>query len=367
VKIFYVVASPSPGGIESFVKDLAIELARRDHFVHICFVESASEAKTSEDFERKYLSELKMAGVHYSFIGQSARWWPWVGIRKVRKYISQESIDVYHSHLTYGVVFGAFLSIPRVYTHHSVDMRVGRLVFTFISRWIEQLVGISEKCSQSLSTHASRTVETIFNGVDMKKFSRELTMPRTIQATVDCIAVGRICEEKNYEMLVRAIFLLPPEVRFRLAVSIVGAGPLAMTKSLEKAISDRGVGDVISLIGSRDDVPKLLESAQLFLMSSASEGLPIALIEAAASGLPCVVTDVGGCREIIERCQNGIVVEPDNPHKFAEAIEAVIGSAEKYSEYSTNALLHAKQFSIENAASLHISSYQRLLSPVPQS
>jgi glycosyltransferase involved in cell wall biosynthesis len=102
-------------------------------------------------------------------------------------------------------------------------------------------------------------------------------------------------------------------------------------------------------------------------MSSASEGLPIALIEAAASGLPCVVTDVGGCREIIESCQNGIVVEPNDPQKFADAIEAIINNAERYSEYSANALLHAQQFSIENAASSHISMYQRLLSPAHQS
>ena len=367
MNILHIIASPSPGGIESFVKDIGVKCTEHGQSVHICFLETAREARTSEEFGSEYISDLEAAGVNVFFIGQSARRWPWIGIRKMRNYVSEHSIDVYHSHLTYGIVFGAFLHVPRVYTHHSIDMRVGRLVFAFVNQFIEQLVGISDKCSKTLAKHASRKVETIFNGVDVEKFSQQITSPREIEGKVNCISVGRICKEKNYELLVQAISRLPTAARSRLAVKIVGAGSGEMTASLEKEISDKGVGDVISLLGSRSDVPALLGSAQLFLMSSSSEGLPIALIEAAASGLPCVVTDAGGCREIVEGCQNGIIVELENPQAFAEAIETIISKPEKYSEYSTNALNHSTRFSIENATSLHLSMYRHLLSQFPQS
>jgi glycosyltransferase involved in cell wall biosynthesis len=367
LKILHIISAPSIGGIETYVKDLAKVIVARGHSVHIGFLESAAVNATSQEFQRGYLSELDDMGVEYFFLGNHARRRIWHGVERARQYVAEKGIDVYHSHLTYGIVFGMRINVPRVYTHHSVDMRVGRFVFTLINRFIDQLVGVSLECTKTLSKHASRNVETIFSGVDLERFSRQTTSSRQMQGAVNCISVGRICEEKNYGLLVRAISLLPQEIRSRLAVKIVGAGSEELTNSLEKKILDIGVGDVISLAGSRSDVPALLESAQLFLMSSSSEGLPIALIEAVASGLPCAVTDVGGCREVIERCQNGIVVEPDNPQKFADAIAMIIGNAEKYSEYSANALLHAKNFSIENAASSHISMYQRLLSPTPQS
>ena len=78
------------------------------------------------------------------------------------------------------------------------------------------------------------------------------------------------------------------------------------TAALETKIVMEGLERTIQLLGNRNDVPALLAHSQLFLMSSAYEGLPIALIEATMSGLPCVVTNVGGCREIIEKCQNGV-------------------------------------------------------------
>jgi glycosyltransferase involved in cell wall biosynthesis len=151
VNVLHFVASPSPGGIETYVKDLAVRIAAEGHSAHICFLENAHDAGTSEEYEKEYLSDLESAGVQYFIVGKESRQWHWIGMFKIRKYVSEYSIDVYHSHLTYGIVFGALVRIPRVYTHHSIDMRVSRLVFTLISQFIEQLVGISDKCSKTLS------------------------------------------------------------------------------------------------------------------------------------------------------------------------------------------------------------------------
>jgi glycosyltransferase involved in cell wall biosynthesis len=361
VKIIHVIASPSPGGIETYVKDLAIQSVAKNHVVHIFFLESANEAGTSGEFEKEYLAELDSVGVNYFFVGRGARRCFWRGITRLRRHVRENAIDVYHSHLTYGVVFGALVGIPRVYTHHSVNMRVGRLVFSLMNNVIDQLVGISKRCSQTLSRHSARRVTTILNAVDLKRFSQGESAVRTIDEVINCISVGRICAEKNFELLVSAVACLPDNVRSHLTVSIVGAGSKEMTARLEKRIVDEGVGHVIRLLGSRRDVPALLASSDAFLMSSSSEGLPIALIEAAVSGLPCVVTDVGGCREVIEACQNGVVADPDDAHALAQAIESLVSEPDQFRQYSKNALSRSKLFSIETAAASHVSLYQQLL------
>src|SRR5690606_23120808 len=100
-----------------------------------------------------------------------------------------------------------------------------------------------------------------------------------------------------------------------------------------------------------------LNDADIFLMSSAWEGLPIALTEATISGLPCIVTDVGGCIEIIENSKNGIVVSPNNPQALADAIYKLVSEPKLIEEYSKNAIQNSAHYSISKAAQLHVSLY----------
>ena len=328
----------------------------------MCFLETAKDAGTSEEVEKEYLSELNEAGVYFEFIGSDARRFPWRGIRRMRNYVHTNHADIYHAHLTYGILFGALVRVPRVYTHHSVSMRIGRLVFALMNPLIDQLVGISNKCAKVLSAHTGRKPSIIINGVSFQRFSQQDLRPRKIGQRISCISVGRICEEKNYELLVRAIARLPDGVRSNLSVKIAGAGPKLLAAKLEKRISDEGLGDVILLLGNRSDIPALLASSQLFLMSSSSEGLPIALIEASVAGLPCVVTDVGGCSEIVDLCRNGIVVAPESPQALARAIENIISDPTQFTKLSANALDNSKVFSIVAASESHITLYECLLS-----
>lgn len=362
VNIIHVIASPSPGGVETYVKDLAIQSVADSHVVHIGFLESANAAGTSKEFEKAYLNELELAGVKYFFVGRDARRWLWRGVAKMRKYVREYGIDVYHSHLTYGIIFGALVRVPRAYSHHSISMRVGRLSFALMNLLIEQLVGISHDCTGALSKHTGRKVVTITNGIDIKRITRRRLMARDIETDIACLSVGRICVEKNFGLLVEAISRLPDGIRSRLSVRIAGAGSPTMTALLQEEISRKGLEQVISLLGSRNDIPALLASSHIFLMSSSSEGLPISLIEATASGLPCVVTDAGGCREVIERCQNGVVVEVGNANALAGAIQNVIEDGERFARFSASALTHSNVFSIETAATSHIAMYRRLLS-----
>ncbi|MCP4407268.1 MAG: glycosyltransferase family 4 protein, partial [Gammaproteobacteria bacterium] len=128
-----------------------------------------------------------------------------------------------------------------------------------------------------------------------------------------------------------------------------------------REIHKHKLAETVLLLGNRSDIPDILGQSHLFLMSSAWEGLPISLIEATLSGLPCIVTDVGGCSEVIDTCQNGVVVESGNPQALADAITRILSNPDLYSKLSANALARSGAFTIGAACSGHIRLYQELL------
>jgi glycosyltransferase involved in cell wall biosynthesis len=180
------------------------------------------------------------------------------------------------------------------------------------------------------------------------------------ESTIRCVAVGAITKQKNYNLLVSAVACIPASVRSRLTISIAGEGSQVETENLVKTIAEAGLDGSMELLGNVDDIPALLDRSHLFVMSSAWEGLPIALIEAASAGLPCIVTDVGGCREVIDTCSNGLVVAPGNVQALADAIESLVREPSKLTEYSDNALTHASEFSIERACEEHLALYEEV-------
>lgn len=360
MRILHVISAPAAGGAEVYIKDLAKELVAQGHEVHIGFLDRAGDIGRSSEFEKEFLRDLECAGVTYFFVGHIARFLPWLGVKRIEKYVRRNNVEIYHSHLTYGVFFGFLLKIPRVYTHHNVIMRVSRPVFRWLSKSIDSLVGISSICSSTLASYSGRPVTTIFNGVDAGKFDVKTLSTRQLNMPVRCISVGRICEQKNLHLLVDAIAILSEHDRSGIVVEIAGEGLASDTEALDAYIIERGMDRTIRLLGNIGDIPGLMARSDLLLMSSAWEGLPIVLIEASMAGLPCVVTDAGGCRELVDICQNGIVVELGSAEKLAAGIMSVIRDPVTYSTYSENALHRSPAFSIDRATDGHIGLYQKL-------
>ena len=364
MRILHFISSPAAGGAEVYVRDLSKELVRAGHEVHVGFLEGGLSEENAA-FRRRFLGDLDHAGVRYFIVGGAARRLPVIGAFKVRSYVHDNRIDVYHSHLIYGASFGALVDVPRIYTHHSSLLR-RRMSFSIVKRFVDQLVGISTGCAETLSSRARADVVTIFNGVDRERVSRDTNRPRVLEDPVRCLAVGRICDDKNYALMVKALSLVPPKVRERLVLDIAGDGEAAEKAALTQQLEAARLSDRVRLLGVREDVPQLLASSQLFLMSSVTEGMPVALIEAAMSGLPCIVTDVGGCREVVERCGNGIVVPDGDAEALASAIARLIGEPSLVAEYSRNALERSDVFSIEKAGAAHINLYNGLLARAAQ-
>src|SRR5882724_2452905 len=137
------------------------------------------------------------------------------------------------------------------------------------------------------------------------------------------LTVARLDPIKGYDTLVRAARLLVTRGQdFRW--HLVGDGP--MRANLEKAVSVPPLAGRVELLGfkSQEEVCELFRQATLFVLPSHSEGLPVALMEALASGIPCVSTPVNGIPEIIQNGVNGLLIPPGDPQALAEAIATIL-------------------------------------------
>lgn len=137
----------------------------------------------------------------------------------------------------------------------------------------------------------------------------------------DVVFVGRLVPVKRVDLLLRALSIVRNAIPGVRAV-IVGDGPLRA--DLEREAASLGLGDAVEFAGQREDVSEILGRSKLFALTSETEGLSLALMEAMAAGLPAVVPDVGDLGDLVLDGENGFLVRDGSPEAFAERIEAVL-------------------------------------------
>lgn len=360
MNILHFISSPASGGAEVYVKDLAEFLSKQGHNVHIVFLSSATDIGRNTEYEEKFLNDLKVAGVKTHVVGNNARKKPWLGALSIKKYVLENKIDIYHTHLAFGIIFSALLSTPVIYTHHSMEPRWGKFLYYIFNKLVDEYVGISKKCAIALQSYTGRNINTIANAVSGEKFIgyKRVRIPNNI---INIAMVGRITLQKDYMNMLAALNLLDGTLKGKLKVRVAGEGDPTYKAQLLDYIKANNLNSVVEFVGVKTNIPEFLNEADIFLMSSAWEGLPIALTEAAISGLPCIVTDVGGCIEIIENSKNGIVVSPKNPQALADAIYKLVSEPKLIEEYSKNAIQNSVHYSISKAAHLHVNLYSSML------
>ena len=158
--------------------------------------------------------------------------------------------------------------------------------------------------------------------------------------------VGNLTAKKDHETLLRAIALAREEVP-AIRLVLIGSGPL--DADLRRHTAALGLADSVILAGSRDDVPDLLPGFDVFALSSRFEGLPIALLEAMATGLACVATTVGGIPEVVTDGRDGVLVGPGDPAGLADALVPSSTSPDRREELGRNAAARAGDFEITAA------------------
>ncbi|TWT17246.1 glycosyltransferase [Luteimonas marina] len=338
MRISHIVDNLNRGGLERVVIDLAKAQSAAGHDCQvICLYDAGSLA-----------GELAGTGVPVIACGKrdgiDLR-----AIRRLRRALSAQRTDVLHSHNGiphYHAVAAALGLGVRcvVNTRHGMGagIRASRRDWLVKQsmRLTDAAVAVSEAAGEKLveSGVVSRgKLRIVPNGIHTGPFRerdhdarRRLVQSLGLAPATRLVGfVGRLNWAKNLETMVAAF----ARVRARHDdVALVIAGEGEERSSIEAAIAQEGIGDCTFLLGDRADVPQLLPAFTLFAMSSISEGYSIALLEACASALPIVATDVGGNAEIVADGVNGLVVPARDPVAFANALETILSDTARAAE-----------------------------------
>ncbi|OHY79838.1 glycosyltransferase family 4 protein [Marinobacter sp. AC-23] len=355
MKILHVISSPAAGGAETYVRDLSILMRRKGHEVHIVFLQTAAESGRDPDFERKFLSSLSSESITYSFIGKETRRKPWLGGLRLRRAVQSFNADVIHCHLYYALLFSFFVfRVPVLYTHHSFKLGLSKFVYRLFDRKVSAYVAICSACKKLLEGQGRKVVQ-INNAVSRGRIAvTEYPCPNP-ESEITCVFVGSLRAPKNLSLMLNALSALENR---NVRLFVVGEGP--DRDMLKKLATSLGIDHQVKFLGNRSNVSQILVKSDVFLMSSVWEGLPIALIEATLTGLPVIVTNVGGCAEVVHQCANGFVVDSLEVEDYASALKKMVGDAEVRAAFSRNALAFSSVYEIERAVNRHLNLYNSL-------
>lgn len=211
----------------------------------------------------------------------------------------------------------------------------------------------------------SEKVELIYNAIDsypqynqsqkdwmINKFS--LPKNKTI-----CTAVGRLVPIKGHDVLIKAVALIAKNSS-DVHILIVGDGKFK--PELEKQIRDASLENFVTLAGyqDRETVLSIVKSSDIFLMPSRYEGTPIALLEAAALGIPIIASDTGGIPELVTNEKHALLVPPNDPTALANAITRLTNDKAFAMQLSNNAKDRVqKEFSLEKQFDLTWRAYRK--------
>ena len=324
-KVLHVIGSMQTGGAERVVAEYAKWHDRSRYEPEVCCVLSSGA----------FADSVAVSGVPVHVLGRNSRF-DLRAIVTLARIIRRGRFEVVHNHnfaaLTVGLpasILGRARAVVR--TEHNVVRTRGRARY-----YLSRAAALREDAQIAVSAAVKRAhtecgriprarFVTIMNGIDEERLvpgadraavRRELGLP---DDAVVCLNIGSLTEQKNRRTLLDATARLSDIETLR--VLVVGSGP--EKEELEARAGELGLSGRVLFLGERLDVPDLLAASDIFVLSSDWEGLPITVLEAMASGVPCVATAVGGVPEVLTDGVSGLTVEPGDPGALADGIRTL--------------------------------------------
>lgn len=321
LRVAQFIDSMDPGGAEEVVVNLARQLPTKGIEVVIYHL---GNPWLAEQVAKHSLKEVVLDASGYKSVLTLPGF-----CRRFARQLRNDRIDVLHAHLLGAIFAGAVASrlarLPSIGTVHDVYSLYESSMNPRYLRWAQRLgmylVAVCDAMKQEVERVCRlRPIERIYNGIDLERFSYS---PRN-EADANpfsLICVARAVDVKRLDLLLDAFALAEPDADIRLMH--VGDGPLLDT--LRKQAEALGIADRVRFEGQRDDVPDLLTASDAYLLVSDSEGMSVSILESMASGLPAIVTDVGGNRELVEDGVTAAVVAAGDADGIAKAMRRFAG------------------------------------------
>ena len=268
--------------------------------------------------------------------------------RELRQFFKKNKIDIIQALivdnplLTFVASVGKWSGVKKVFGFR-VDIgfwitpnqaRIGKFAHRFL---IDKVIANAEACKKSIIEQENARPENIFvvpNLIETKHFADIPTWTAANAHSPRRVGiVGNLKPVKGTDVFIDAAKIVletHPDTQFELA----GTGN---NEQYQSQIEQHGIVPNIRLLGAISEIPAFLSTLDIAVLSSRSEGLPNAIMEYMAAGRPCVVTNVGGCGELIRHEQNGLLVPSENPSALAAGIVDLLDHSDRAGRFASAA------------------------------
>ncbi len=350
IRVLWLVKGLGPGGAERLLV-AAAGRHDRDAFAITCAY--------LLPWKQQLAPELEALGVNTVCLNvrdeRDVRW-----ALRLRRLLAADPVDILHAHSPYPAGIGRLVTrtLPRrirprvIYTLHNTWGSFAR-PSRVLNGWTMPLdtadLSVSHQAYATLPPKLAARTEVLIHGIDlvaMQGLADRAGARRDLGIDDDDMVFGTVANfraQKDYPNLLAAARTLADRgvpVRFL----VVGQGPL---DSEIRAEHERlGLQDTVTILGERHDAVRVMSACDGFVLASNNEGLPVALMEALAIGLPIVATDVGGVAEAVTPEENGLLVPARDPGALADAIQALVDDPDCRARLAAGATASAGRFDI---------------------
>jgi len=312
------------GGAEMLAAQLARHLQDSYRFVFVCLDElgTLGEELRSEGFRVEVLE--RRPGVD------------WRCVMRLARLLRRERVDLLHAH-QYTPFFYALTSrlgrkVPVLFTEHGRHVpdyprRKRMMANRLLLGRCDRVIGVGQSVRQALIANEgipAERVSVIYNGIDTNAFSNGFHERARLRREIGIdpgdlviVQVARLDYLKDHVTAVRSLKRVVAQ-RLDAHLVLIGEGP--EQEKTEAEVRRCNLARHVHFLGLRSDVGRLLHAADLFLLTSISEGIPLTVIEAMSAGLPVVATRVGGLAEIVEEGRTGLLARSGDDQELADCI-----------------------------------------------
>ena len=324
IQILYLITEYSVGGAEKAMVRILSGFNRDKYDITVVALRNGSGKLLPELAKIDIKTEVLGAKTKYDFLHVAIHLYKL--LRKIKPQILICSL--YHPTIL-GRIIGRLAGTP-IIINWEVSENLGGFLRVLINRITLNLSDkifcdskqVSEKLTKTLRCPDDKIEIAPTGGLDLMTYNHQC---KNSDSSVKIGIVGRLVEPKGYEYFVDTAKIVTNS-RENIYFSIVGDGP--DFSKIKNMIEELELTDKVKLLGYRSDIPDLLSEWDIYVQSSLWEGLCLTVVEATASGLPIVATDVGGIPESVIDGYNGFLVPPKDPKALADKIIKLIDSPE---------------------------------------
>lgn len=344
--VLQLVDSLALGGLERVAVDLANGLALEDGKPTSSLCSTRTGGPLSEELDQ---------GIPYLALERRYRW-DLGAVRRATDWARSLDVEILHAHGS-SLLFANLLLLrwpqgtskrPRLVWHdhfgrYATEQR-NKTIYSLLTARADAIMSVNEPLRQWAVDQLGRPDSRCFyvpNSIDMNKYMSPRTATRSASSEIAnppsparhelvIVCLANLREQKDHRSLLEAFAFIAAESRDSSPkLRLIGSSPEPETaQRLFSMVENLGIVDQVEFLGERSDVPQLLAAADIGVLSSSSEGLPLALLEYGAASLPVVCTSVGQIPQVLGSgpAQAGLIVPPASPRKLADGLLQLLNS-----------------------------------------